>query len=264
MGEVIVITSGKGGVGKTTVTANLGAALSKVGKKVCVADADMGLRNLDLALGLESKVVYDCIDVLTGVCKLEDAMIRVCDSEDFCFIPAPQTRNCDYISEKMMKNLADMLRKSFDYILLDSPAGIDRGFKNAIAGADRAIVVTEPYISSVRDADRAIDCLENAGIKDIQLIINCVRPEEIKQGAAMDADSVVDLLGIKILGIVLWDGEILKSAAEGKTVIDNSAALSAAAYKNIAARILGENVPIMEIKPPKKGFLKRLMDAFVS
>jgi len=262
MGEVIVITSGKGGVGKTTVTANLGAALSKSGKKVCVLDTDMGLRNLDLALGLENNIVYDAIDVVTGICTLEQATVSVEGFDSFDLIPAPQSRNCDYIKPEMIIELCDMLRKKYDYILLDSPAGIDKGFRNAVAGADKAIIVTQPYIASVRDADRAIDYIEKTDIEDMRVIINAVRVEEIKSGILMNVDSVVDLLGIPVLGIVPWDENIPKLAVGGKTVMTQEKAISFTAYKNIASRINGESVPVMDITPPKKGFFSRFKKSF--
>lgn len=262
MGEVIVITSGKGGVGKTTVTANLGAALSKSGKKVCVLDTDMGLRNLDLALGLENNVVYDAIDVVTDICTLEQATVSVDGFENFDLIPAPQSRNCDYITPEMIVKLCDMLREKYDYILLDSPAGIDRGFRNAVAGADKAIVVTQPYIASVRDADRAIDYIEKTDIKDMHLIINSMRAEEVKSGILMNVDSIIDLLGIQILGIIPYDEKIPKLAVDGKTVISEDESISTIAYKNIAARMNGESIPIMDMTPGKKGIFYKLKKRF--
>ena len=262
MGEVVVITSGKGGVGKTTVTANLGAALSKSGKKVCVLDTDMGLRNLDLALGLENNVVYDAIDVVTDICTLEQAIVSVDGFENFDLIPAPQSRNCDYITPEMIVKLCDMLKEKYDYILLDSPAGIDRGFRNAVAGADKAIVVVQPYIASVRDADRAIDYIEKTDIKDMRLIINSMRTEEVKSGVLMNVDNIIDLLGIQLLGIIPYDEEIPKLAVCGKTVISNDDAVSTATYINIAGRINGESIPIMDMATVKKGVFYRLKKHF--
>ncbi len=261
MGEVIVITSGKGGVGKTTVTANLGATLSKVGKKVCVVDTDMGLRNLDLALGMEHRIVYDAIDVVSGICTLEQATVAV---DGFCsldLIPAPQSRNCDYITADFMCRLCDMLRDKYDFILLDSPAGIDRGFHNAIAAADMAIVVTQPYVASVRDADRAVDYIEKSSVGKVRIVINSMIPDAVSDGVLMNVDNILELVGVELLGIIPYDSELVRLSVFGKTVAENSDLPSAVAYSNIAKRILGEIVPIMDMAP-KKSFWKRLRTAF--
>lgn len=258
MGEVIVITSGKGGVGKTTVTANLGAALSQTGKKVCVVDTDMGLRNLDLALGMENSIVYDSIDVVEGICSVDEALVEVTGYEGLSLVPAPQSRNCDYVTEDMLGKFVALIKDKFDYILLDSPAGIDRGFRNAISSADGAIVVTQPFVASVRDADRAIDFIEKAGIENIRLVINAMVVDKVKDGVLMNVDNIIDVLGIQLLGIIPYDENIPKLSVEGKTVIGSETSLANTAYMNITKRLMGEEVPIMDMSPRKKGFFARI------
>ena len=196
MGEVIVITSGKGGVGKTTTVANVGTALSLRGKKTVVLDADIGLRNLDVVMGLENRIVYDIVDVVEGVCKLKQALIKDKRFENLYLIPAAQTRDKNAVSPEQMKELCDQLRESFDYVLIDCPAGIERGFKNAIAGADRAIVITNPEVSAVRDADRIIGLLEANEITDVKLAINRVRYDMVERGDMMGKEDIVEILRI--------------------------------------------------------------------
>lgn len=257
MGEVIVVTSGKGGVGKTTVTANLGAALSKLDKKVCIIDTDMGLRNLDIALGLESSVVYDMLDVLDGICTPEQVVNKTDGFENLFMVPAPQSRNCESVKPETIKSFCGLIKDQYDYILLDSPAGIDMGFYNAIGAAESAIVVTQPFTAAIRDADVAIDRIEKIGVKKIMLIINCMRVDEVRRGVFMNVDSILDILGTELLGIIPWDEEIPRMAALGKTVIEAENALSRAAYSNIANRLLGNVVPIMDMSPQKKRFFGR-------
>ena len=194
MGEVIVITSGKGGVGKTTTTANLGAALALRGKKVALVDTDIGLRNLDVVMGLENRIVYDIVDVVEGNCKLRQALIKDKRFADLFLLPAAQTRDKSAVDEKQMQSLVNQLKEEFDFILIDCPAGIEQGFKNAIAGADRAIVITNAEISSIRDADRIIGLLEASEIKNPELIINRLRPEMVKKGEMMDVEDILGLL----------------------------------------------------------------------
>ena len=194
MGEVIVITSGKGGVGKTTTTANLGAALALADKKVVLVDTDIGLRNLDVVMGLENRIVYDLVDVAEGKCKLRQALIKDKRFTDLYLLPAAQTRDKSAVTEEQMIEITNKLREEFDYILIDCPAGIEQGFKNAVAGANRAIVVTTAEISAIRDADRIIALVEVSGIKNPELIINRLRPEMVRKGEMMDVDDIVDLL----------------------------------------------------------------------
>ena len=205
MGEVIVITSGKGGVGKTTTTANLGSALALAGKKVALVDTDIGLRNLDVVLGLENRIVYDLVDVIEGKCKLRQALIKDKRFKELFLLPAAQTRDKSAINEEQMIELVNKLKQEFDFVLIDCPAGIEQGFKNAIAGASRAIVVTTAEVSAIRDADRIIGLLESHDIKNPELIVNKIRPSLVRRGEMIDVDSIVDLLSIDLIGVVPED-----------------------------------------------------------
>ena len=260
MGEVIVITSGKGGVGKTTTTANLGSSLALEGKKVALVDTDIGLRNLDVVMGLENRIVYDIVDVVEGKCKLRQAL-KDKRFKELYLLPAAQTRDKSAVNEEQMKELTSKLKEEFDYILIDCPAGIEQGFKNAIAGADRAIVVTTAEISSIRDADRIIGLLEAAEIRSPELVINRVRPNMIRKGEMMDADEIVNLLSIDLIGIVPDDEYIITQTNKGEPVIQNRKAPSGKAYLEIAKRVLGENI---EVTMPgnEKGFFAKLKSLF--
>lgn len=202
MGEVIVITSGKGGVGKTTTTANLGSALAMQGKKVVLVDTDIGLRNLDVVMGLENRIVYDIVDVVEEKCKLRQALIKDKRFQELFLLPAAQTRDKSAVNEEQMRELTKKLKEEFDYILIDCPAGIEQGFKNAIAGADRAVVVTTAEISAIRDADRIIGLLESSEIKNPELVVNRIKPSMIRRGEMMDVADIVDLLSIELIGVV--------------------------------------------------------------
>ena len=261
MGEVIVITSGKGGVGKTTTTANVGSALALRGKKVVLVDTDIGLRNLDVVMGLENRIVYDIVDVVEEKCKLRQALIKDKRFKELYLLPAAQTRDKSAVNEEQMKELTSKLKEEFDYILIDCPAGIEQGFKNAIAGADRAIVVTTAEISSIRDADRIIGLLEAAEIRSPELVINRVRPNMIRKGEMMDADEIVNLLSIDLIGIVPDDEYIITQTNKGEPVIQNRKAPSGKAYLEIAKRVLGENI---EVTMPgnEKGFFAKLKSLF--
>jgi septum site-determining protein MinD len=248
MSEVIVITSGKGGVGKTNTTANLGTALSLEGKKTVVVDADIGLRNLDVVMGLENRIVYDMVDVVEGNCRLKQALIKDKRFDNLYLLPAAQTRDKNAINPEQMKVLCDQLRESFDYILMDCPAGIEQGFKNAIAGADRAIVVTNPEISAVRDADRIIGLLEANEIKDIRLIINRIRNEMVKRGDMMDKQDIIEILAIDLIGLVPDDESIIVSTNKGEPAILDNKSMAGQAYRNITKRILGEDVPLLDME----------------
>lgn len=261
MGEVIVITSGKGGVGKTTTTANLGSALALEGKKVALVDTDIGLRNLDVVMGLENRIVYDIVDVVEQKCKLRQALIKDKRFQELFLLPAAQTRDKSAITEEQMKELVDKLKEEFDYILIDCPAGIEQGFKNAIVGADRAIVVTMAEISAIRDADRIIGLLESSQIKNPQLVINKLRPEMVRRGKMMDVDDIVDLLSIDLIGVVPDDEYIITQTNKGEPVISNRKAPSGKAYMEIAKRILGENIEVT-IPGREKGLLARLKRLF--
>ena len=261
MGEVIVITSGKGGVGKTTTTANLGSALALEGKKVALVDTDIGLRNLDVVMGLENRIVYDIVDVVEQKCKLRQALIKDKRFQELFLLPAAQTRDKSAITEEQMKELVDKLKEEFDYILIDCPAGIEQGFKNAIVGADRAIVVTMAEISAIRDADRIIGLLESSQIKNPQLVINKLRPEMVRRGKMMDVDDIVDLLSIDLIGVVPDDEYIITQTNKGEPVISNRKAPSGKAYMEIAKRILGENIEVT-IPGREKGFFAMLKNLF--
>jgi len=261
MGEVIVITSGKGGVGKTTTTANLGAALAIKGKKVVLIDTDIGLRNLDVVMGLENRIVYDIVDVVEEKCRLRQALIKDKRYTDLFLLPAAQTRDKDAVNEEQMRSLTSKLKEDFDYILVDCPAGIEQGFKNAIAGADRAIVVTNAEISSIRDADRIIGLLAASEIKNPELIINRLRPEMVKKGEMMDVEDILDLLSIDLIGVVPEDEYIITQTNKGEPAVSNKKSPSGKAYMEIARRVLGENVEVT-IPGRKKGFFQKLKDSF--
>lgn len=262
MGEVIVITSGKGGVGKTTTTANLGAALALKGKKVVLVDTDIGLRNLDVVMGLENRIVYDIVDVVEQKCKLRQALIKDKRYTDLFLLPAAQTRDKSAVNEEEMRELTTKLREEFDYILIDCPAGIEQGFKNAISGADRALVVTNAEISSIRDADRIIGLLEASEIKNPELVINRLRPEMIKKGEMMDVEDILDLLSIDLIGVVPEDEIIITQTNKGEPAVSNKKAPSGKAYIEIARRILGENVEVTIPGRKNKGVLNSIKKVF--
>ena len=256
MGEVIVITSGKGGVGKTTTTANLGSSLALEGKKVALIDTDIGLRNLDVVMGLENRIVYDIVDVVEGKCKLRQALIKDKRFKELYLLPAAQTRDKSAVNEEQMKELTSKLKEEFDYILVDCPAGIEQGFKNAIAGADRAIVVTTAEISSIRDADRIIGLLEAAEIKNPELVINRIRHDMVRRGDMMNKEDIIEILAIKLLGLVPDDESIIVSTNKGEPAILDNKSLAGQAYKNIARRILGDDVPMLELEEEANIFTK--------
>jgi septum site-determining protein MinD len=256
-GKAIVITSGKGGVGKTTTAANLGTALAMLDKRVCLIDADIGLRNLDVVMGLENRIVYDIVDVVEKNCRLEQALIRDKRQSNLFLLPAAQTRDKTAVTPYQMKELIDKLREDMDYILIDSPAGIEQGFKNAISGAEEAIIVTTPEVSAVRDADRIIGLLETEGLKNPVVIINRIRQEMVARGDMMDIDDMIEILAIDLLGIVPEDEKIVVSTNRGEPLVLNPEKSRAGqAFINIARRIDGEELPIMSLE--KNSLLKRL------
>ncbi|WP_024620515.1 septum site-determining protein MinD [Metaclostridioides mangenotii] len=257
MSEVIVITSGKGGVGKTTTSANLGTALSLENKKTVIVDADIGLRNLDVVMGLENRIVYDIVDVVEGTCRLKQALIKDKRFDNLYLLPAAQTRDKNALHADQMKDLCEKLKESFDFILIDCPAGIEQGFKNAISGADRAIVVTNPEISAVRDADRIIGLLESNEIKDIRLIINRIKQDMVDRGDMMDKQDILEILAIDLIGLVPDDESIIISTNKGEPAILDSKSQAGQAYKNIAKRILGQEVPLLEFAT-EGGFFSKL------
>lgn len=261
MGEVIVVTSGKGGVGKTTTTANIGTGLALSGKKVVVVDADIGLRNLDVVMGLENRIVYDIVDVVEGVCRLRQALIKDKRYENLFLLPAAQTKDKNAINPQQMQDLCNELKETFDFVIVDCPAGIEQGFKNAIAGADRAIVVTTPEISAVRDADRIIGLLEAAELRNPQLIINRIRVEMVKRGDMMNIEDMIDILAIDLLGIVPDDEFIVISTNKGEPAVTDDKSLAGRAYKNITKRIMGEDVPFLQLEG-EDSFMTKLRKLF--
>lgn len=248
MGEVIVVTSGKGGVGKTTATANVGSGLAYAGHKVVLVDTDIGLRNLDVVMGLENRIVYDIVDVTSKNCKLKQALIRDKRYENLFLLPAAQTKDKSAVSSEQMIELCNELKKEFDYILIDCPAGIEMGFKNAIAGANRAIVITTPEVSAVRDADRIIGLLEAEGLHEPKLVINRIRPDMVKRGDMMDIDDIIEILAVTLLGVVPEDELIVISTNKGEPAVLDKTSKAGEAYRNISLRITGENVPLMNLE----------------
>ena len=261
MQNVIVVTSGKGGVGKTTTVANLGAGLVDSGKKVVLIDTDIGLRNLDVVLGLENRIVYDLVDVVEGTCRLKQALIRDKRFEGLFLMPAAQTRDKMAVNPDQMKKLVEELEEEFDYIIIDCPAGIEQGFKNAIAGAKSAIVVTVPEVSAVRDADRIIGLLSASGIDDCSLLVNRLRPDLVKRGDMLALDDTLDILGIDLIGVVPEDENIIRSSNVGEPIVKDSKSIAGQAYRNITQRILGENVALLDMEGESR-FVARLKKLF--
>jgi len=255
MGEVIVITSGKGGVGKTTTTANVGTGLAMLDKRVVLIDTDIGLRNLDVVMGLENRIVYNLVDVVENNCRIKQALIKDKRYSNLYLLPSAQTKDKTAVSPEQMKKLADALREEFDYILLDCPAGIEQGFKNAIAGADRALVVTTPEVSAVRDADRIIGLLEANEIKQTHLIVNRLRADMVRDGNMMSSDDVVEILAVDLIGVVPDDEQIVISTNNGEPLV-GSDSKAGKAYMNISHRVLGEEVPYLELEETKSFFQK--------
>lgn len=244
LSEVIVVTSGKGGVGKTTTSANIGTGLAHLGKKVCMIDTDIGLRNLDVVMGLENRIVYNLVDVVEGNCRIKQALIRDRRHPGLYLLPSAQTKDKSAVSPEQMVKVIEHLREQFDYIILDCPAGIEQGFQNAIAGADRALVVSTPEVSAIRDADRIIGLLEAKGFTRIDLIINRMRMDMVRRGDMMSAQDVVDILSIPLIGIIPDDEGVVVSTNQGEPLVGGLSP-AGAAYANVVDRILGEEVPFL-------------------
>lgn len=261
MGEAIVVTSGKGGVGKTTTSANLGTALALLGKKVCMVDTDIGLRNLDVVMGLENRIVYDLIDVAEGRCRVNQALIKDKRFDELYMLPAAQTKDKNDVSPEQVKQIVDSLKPDFDYIIIDCPAGIEQGFRNAIAGASQAIVVTTPENAAVRDADRVIGLLEKSHIASPKLVINRIRPNMMKSGDMLEIDDICQVLAIDLIGIVPDDEMVIKAANQGEPTVMNPNSRAAIAYRNIARRILGETVPLSQLEE-KSGVFRKFKKFF--
>ena len=256
MSEVIVITSGKGGVGKTTTAANIGIGLAKLDKKVVLVDTDIGLRNLDVVIGLENRIVYNLVDVIESNCRLKQALIRDKRYENLYLLPSAQTRDKTCITPEQMKKLCEDLEEEFEYILLDCPAGIEQGFKNAVAGARKAIVVTTPEVSAIRDADRIIGLLEANDLRDsISLIINRVRVDMVKRGEMMSVDDVVDILAVDLLGVIPDDEQVVISTNQGEPLAGDGSQ-AGQAFLNISRRLTGEDVPFLELKTKRRGLAR--------
>lgn len=258
---VITITSGKGGVGKTTATANLSAALALQGKKVVAIDADIGLRNLDVVMGLENRIVYDLVDVVEGVCRLRQAMIKDKRLDHLYLIPAAQTRDKTAVTPGDMIELINQMRDEFDYILIDSPAGIEQGFKNAIAPADKVLIVTTPEVSAVRDADRIIGLVEAEEKGPSNLIVNRLRLDMVRRGDMLDTDDVIDVLAIGLIGIVPDDETIVISTNTGRPAVMENGSSAGQAFRNIGRRLTGEDVPFMDFQEDDS-FIKRFAKLF--
>lgn len=263
MGKVIVITSGKGGVGKTTSTANIGTALAMLGHKVALLDTDIGLRNLDVIMGLENRIVYDLVDAVRGNCRLKQALIKDKRLDNLYLLPAAQTKDKTAVSNDQMAELCEKLKEEFDYVVIDCPAGIEHGFKNAIAGADEAVVVTTPEVSAVRDADRIIGLLEAAGLESPRLIVNRIRSNMVKSGDMMSVDDILDILAIELLGVVPDDDAIVISSNRGEPTVLDAKSRPGLAYRNIARRLTGEEVPLMNLDE-KQSFFSKLKSLFRS
>lgn len=255
--KVITISSGKGGVGKTTTTANLAVALAASKQKVVCVDGDIGLRNLDVVMGLENRIVYDLVDVVEGRCRLRQAMIRDKRLPELYLIPAAQTRDKSAVSPSDMIRLTDELREEFDWILIDSPAGIERGFRNAIAPSDLVLVVTNPEVSAVRDADRIIGLLESEEKSEPKLILNRMNPDMIKRGDMLDVSDVLELLAIQLIGIIPEDETVMVATNKGQPVALEAKTKAGKAFINIAHRLLGEDIPFQELEE-KDGFFNRI------
>ena len=258
-----MVTSGKGGVGKTTSTANIGAALTKLGNKVIVIDGDIGLRNLDVVMGLENRIVFDLVDLIEKKCKPRQAMIKDKRFDGLYLIPAAQTRDKDAINPEQMKELCDELKEEFDYVIVDCPAGIENGFKNAIAGADSAIVVTTPEVSAVRDADRIIGLLEAHSVDDINLVVNRIKMNMVRNGDMLDINDILDILGIKLIGVVPDDENVVISTNKGEPVVEYNNSLAGTAYSNIVRRVMGEEVKFLELDV-QESFFRRFQKLFLN
>ena len=248
-GRVIVITSGKGGVGKTTTNANIGTALARAGNKVVMIDTDLGLRNLDLLLGLENRIVYTIVDVVEKRCKLKQALVKDKKNPNLCLLAAAQTRDKTSVTQDQIKDICNKLKKDFDFVLIDCPAGIEQGFQNAVAGASEAIVVTTPEMSAIRDADRIIGLLEaKEEINSYKLLLNRVRPNLIKSKDMLSVDDVVRILSADLIGIIPEDTGIITSTNKGDPIVNDETSLAGRAYNNVAKRIMGEEVPFLNLE----------------
>jgi len=262
VGEAIVVTSGKGGVGKTTTSANLGTALALAGKRVCLVDTDIGLRNLDVVMGLENRIIYDLVDVGVGRCQPQKALIKDNRFECLYLLPAAQTSDKTAVQPEQMRELVLQLKQDYDYVVIDCPAGIEQGYKNAVAGADKALVVTTPEVSAVRDADRIIGLLEQEDIESPKLVINRIRSHMMKNGDMLDVEEISQLLAVDLIGIVADDENVIRASNNGEPIVMDPSSKASIAYRNIARRILGETVPLQSLDEEDKGMFARIKRFF--
>lgn len=265
MGKSIVVTSGKGGVGKTTTTANIGVSLALMGKRVCLIDMDIGLRNLDVILGLDNRIMYNILDVCTGRVHLRQALVKDKRFDDLLYLlPATQKIDRKALTPKSVKKIVDELKPHFDYVLIDSPAGIEEGFLDSVAGADAAIIVTTPEISAVRDADRVIGLLAHHPLKEEpKLLINRIRRTMIASGDVMDVDDITDHLGISLLGIIFDDDAVISTSNHGEPIVLNADNPASKGYRDVARRLEGQTVPLMRLGlPAKRSWWQKILDFF--
>lgn len=264
MGEAIVVTSGKGGVGKTTTSANLGTSLALLGKKVCLVDTDIGLRNLDVMMGLENRIIYDLVDVVQERCKIHQALVKDKRFDGLLYLlPAAQTSDKTSVQPEQMQKLISELKQDYDYIIIDCPAGIEHGYRNAVAGADKAIVVTTPERTAVRDADRIIGLLEKEeNIEAPKLVINRIRSHMVDNGEMLDIDEITTHLSIDLIGIVADDDSVIKASNEGEPIAMSPNNPASIAYRNIARRILGESIPLQPLENQQAGMFAKIKKLF--
>jgi septum site-determining protein MinD len=264
MGEAIVVTSGKGGVGKTTTTANIATGLALRGKKVVMVDADIGLRNLDVIMGLENRIVYDIIDVVDGVCRIKQALIRDKRFEGLYLLPAAQTKDKDAITPSQVEKLMGDLKETFDYVIIDCPAGIEQGFINAVSAADQAVVVTVPEVSAVRDADRVIGLLSTFDLTAPKLLVNRIRSDMVRRGDMMNIHDILEVLRVELVGVVPDDENIVPASNMGIPIVSNPEHPAGRAYQNVADRLMGKPTPFMDLEPQRLTLMSRFRRLFES